>query len=267
VTTALRPSGARTLGPDAPIVFLHIPKTAGQTIHAELTRIAGAEAVSPVRVHTQVETEAAQLPPGYSVYSGHLDWTALDSLPAHRFTFSVLRSPRERIASFYFYLLKEARAQTPEELEKPHRAGMKRISTVSAEEYFCGGDRPWQVFVHDHYDNFYARYFAARRMRAWARTRETAPQALLETARTHIAADLDRVYSTEDLGALEQDIAARYGLAISVTDRFVNTGDQPRGEARWPRLMALLDTDAARAKLTAFVQTDEALLARLGLGA
>ncbi|WP_340214089.1 hypothetical protein, partial [Dinoroseobacter shibae] len=82
---------------------------------------------------------------------------------------------------------------------------------------------------------------------------------------THIAADLDRVYSTEDLGALEQDIAAHYGLAISVTDRFVNTGDQPHGEARWPRLMALLDTDAARAKLTAFVQTDEALLARLGL--
>lgn len=265
MTAALPTSGLRTLGPAAPIVFLHIPKTAGQTIHAELTRIAGADAVSPVRVHTQVKTDAEQLPPGYSVYSGHLDWTALASLPADRFTFSVLRSPRERIASFYFYLLKEARAQTPEELEKPHRAGMKRISSVSAEEYFFGGDRPWQVFLHDHYDNFYTRYFATRCMRAWPKTRDTASGILLDTAEAHIRTDLGRIYSTQDLGALERDIAARYGTPISVTDRFVNTGDQPRSAPRWPRLMALMETDASRARLEAFVETDEALMARLGL--
>jgi len=260
-------AGPRTLGPAAPIVFLHIPKTAGQTIHAELTRIAGAEAVSPVRVHTQARTDADQLPPGYSVYSGHIDWTALTGLPADRFTFSVLRDPRERIASFYFYLLKEARAQSPEELEKPHRAGMKRILSVSATEYFCGGDRPWQVFVHDHYDNFYTRYFAARKMRAWAATRDLAEGMLLDTAEAHIRTDLDRIYSTGDLGRLEQDIARRYGTPISVTDRFVNTGDQPRTSARWPRLMELMEGDAARARLEGFTRADAALMERLGLNA
>ena len=255
----------RTLDPAAPIVFLHITKTAGQTVHYELARIAGAEAVSPVRVHTQVKTDTAQLPTGYSVYSGHLDWTALDTLPRDRFTFSVLRAPRERIASFYFYLLKEARAQTPEELEKPHRAGMKRISTVSAEEYFFGGPPPWRTFLHDHYDNFYTRYFATRTMRGWGKTRDRTPEDLLRAAQDNITRDVTRIYSTRDLGALEADIAARYGTPISVTDRFVNAGDQPRGEARWPKLLDLMENDAARDRLDAFARMDDTLMERIGV--
>jgi hypothetical protein len=255
----------RSLGPAAPIVFLHIPKTAGQTIHSELTRIAGAGAVSPVRVHSQVKTAKDQLPDGYSVYSGHLDWTALDTLPPDRFTFSVLRDPRERIASFYFYTLKEARAQPPGELDKPHRAGMKMISTVSADDYFFAGSPSWQVFVHDHYDNFYTHYFATRTMRGWKDVRDLPAEDLLARARAHIARDLDRVYTTRDLGALETDIAARYGTPISVADRFVNTGDQPQGAARWPRLLARFERDDSRARLEAFAARDDLLLAQLGL--
>lgn len=255
----------RPLGPASPIVFLHIPKTAGQTIHHELSRIAGPDTVSPVRVHTQVKTDTEQLPAGYSVYSGHLDWTALGTLPADRFTFSVVRDPRERIASFYFYLLKEARAQTPAELEKPHRAGMKRISSVSADDYFFGGPRPWQVFVHDHYDNFYTRYFATRTMRGWKQIRDRTPEDLLDAAQAHIARDLDRVYATRDLGALEADIAARYGISIAVAESYVNTGDQPRGEARWPKLLERLESDASRTRLEAFARQDDMLLTRLGL--
>lgn len=259
------PLATRKLSPEAPIVFLHIPKTAGQTVHAELTRIAGADAVSPVRVHTQAEAGTGQFPPGFSVYSGHIDWDALDTLPANRFTFTVLRDPRERIASFYFYLLKEAAAQPPEELEKPHRKGMRRITRESAADYFFGGDGPWQSFVHDHYDNFYTRYFATRTMRGWNRIKTRPDEALLAEAVVGLRAHVDRVYSTLDLGALERDIQAVYGQKISVTDRFVNHGDKPRSEPRWPRLMALLDDPADRARLEGFVTRDLTLLTRLGL--
>ncbi|WP_430450438.1 hypothetical protein [Rhodophyticola sp.] len=70
-----------TASTDTTIVFLHIPKTAGQTIHSELARVVGAKAVSPVRVHTQAARGVAQMPPGYRLYSGHIDWEALDTLP------------------------------------------------------------------------------------------------------------------------------------------------------------------------------------------
>ena len=152
-----------------PIVFLHIPKTAGQTIHSELARVIGAPHVSPIRVHTQAARgpghAAAQLPPGYRLYSGHLDWTALDSLPEDRFVFSVLRDPWERIASFYFYMLEQAQGLDAATLEDPSRIGFRMILTHSADDYFFGGDVQWQQFILDHYDNFYCSYFATRKMR------------------------------------------------------------------------------------------------------
>ena len=86
------------------IVFLHIPKTAGQTVHSELLRIFGPEHTSPVRVHTQAGADG-QFPEGYRFYSGHLDWETFDTADSDSFVFTVLRDPKDRIASFYFYLL------------------------------------------------------------------------------------------------------------------------------------------------------------------
>lgn len=250
----------------SPIVFLHIPKTAGQTIHNELARLVGPQAVSPVRVHTQAGEGEAQFPPGYRLYSGHIDWDALEGLPEGRFVFTVLRDPRERIASFYFYLLKEARGLSAEELAQPHRRGMARISSVPASEYFFGGDEAWQRFVRDHYDNFYTRYFATRRMRGWGGlpVPHRQPEPLLRRALDNLAL-VDRVYATRDLGALEADIAARFDAEIRVTGRYVNAGEMPRDEARWPRLLALMDTPLDRARLTRFCALDDALIAALAL--
>lgn len=68
-----------------PIVFLHIPKTAGQAIHNGLiTAVGGREHVSPVRIHTQ---SADQYPAGYRLYSGHLDWDHIDRIGPDRFSF------------------------------------------------------------------------------------------------------------------------------------------------------------------------------------
>lgn len=245
-------------------VFLHIPKTAGQTVHAELSRITGDEHTSPIRVHTQAAKGSDQFPPGYRLYSGHLDWNALEALPEDRFVFTVLRDPFERIASFYLYLLKEARALTEEELETPDRRGMKHIRSHSADDYFLGGDAGWQKFIHDHYDNVYCTYFASQRMRGWQHVRKLSVNAKVAAALEKVPL-VDRIYSTLDLASLERDVALRLGETISVADRFVNIGDHPREDRRWPKLVERLESDASIRRLEKFAEADIQLLDALGL--
>lgn len=243
-----------------PIVFLHIPKTAGQTIHNQLAQMVGRGAVSPVRVHSQAP-QGPQMPAGYRLYSGHLDWREVDGLP-DPFIFTVLRDPAERIASFYFYLLAEARLLTPQELALPGNLGKANILHMSAEEYFFGGNPGWQLFIRAHYDNFYCSYFATRKMRGWSEIRTLGPAALVERALAGLAA-VDRVYSTTGLDVLEQDIARLFGASIRVTDNYVNAGQHARGEARWPKLLALMESDRARSALEAFTACDADLMARV----
>lgn len=242
------------------VVFLHIPKTAGQTIHHALVKaVGGAEHVSPVRTHTQALNDL-QMPVGYKLYSGHIDWVELENLPEDRFVFSVLREPRERIASFYLYLLKEAQALSSEALQRPENLGKRRILEMSADDYFFGGDIAWQNFVLDHYDNFYCAYFATRKMRGrHALTGMGAPEVMAE-ARKGLA-QLDGLYATTGLARLETDIAARLGKKITVTKSFHNTGGHAVGEARWPKLLALLERDSSAAKLAEFTSLDMELMA------
>ena len=251
-----------------PIVFLHIPKTAGQTIHSELARVVGSARVSPIRVHTQPppgpDQAAAQLPPGFRLYSGHLDWTALDSLPGDRFVFTVLRDPWERIASFYFYLLDQAQSLSPAALQDPARLGLQMILTRSADDYFFGGGAPWQQFILDHYDNFYCSYFATQKMRG---QKEIA--ALSGPDRISRALDnsrkIDRIYGTHDLAPLQTDILALLRRNIHVTKKYINTGPQARSTLRWPVLLERLERDATAARLTAFGSLDRDLMTRLNL--
>jgi hypothetical protein len=245
-------------------VFLHIPKTAGQTIHSELSRIVGEDKTSPVRVHTQAAEGVGQYPPGYDLYSGHLDWDALETLPEDRFVFTVLRDPCERIASFYFYLLKQAQGLTEEELQHPHRQGMNRIRNESADSYFFGGDRAWQVFVRDHYDNVYCSYFATRRMRGWRQVETLSTEEKIAAAKKNLPL-VDRIYSTLDLGALEKDVEERLGQQISVVGKYVNRGEHATDELRWPKLLERIESDANLRKLEQFVAADEQLLFDLGI--
>lgn len=247
-----------------PIVFLHIPKTAGQTIHSELTRLVGPDRVSPVRVHTEAPVGAAQFPPGHDLYSGHLDWDALEILPDARFVFSVFRDPCERIASFYFYLLKRAQAMSGQELQRPERQGMRRIRSQSADSYFFGGDSAWQRFVHDHYDNVYCSYLATRKMRGWKQVQGLDVAARVTAAKANLPM-IDRIYSTRNLGALESDIAARFDGQISVVDKFVNKGGHDDNELRWPKLLERIESDANLRRLEEFVVADEDLISSLGM--
>lgn len=246
------------------IVFLHIPKTAGQTVHNALIPVVGGEAhVSPVRVHTQAP-DGPQMPAGYSLYSGHIDWTELETLPQDRFVFTVLRDPRERIASFFMYLLKQAEALPVEQLALPQNTGKRRLLNESTDEYFMGGNPIWQHFINDHYNNFYCTYFATRLIRGSAKVAGLSQDDLVTRAQAGLA-QMDAVYSTKGLDRLESDIAARFDAKISVTQTYHNAGSAPRGEARWPKLLARLERDETRDRLESFMANDDVFMQKIGI--
>lgn len=242
----------------APIVFLHIPKTAGQTVHNSLSRIVKARRVSPIRVHTQAATPQDQYPPGYSLYSGHLDWAAMDHLPAARFVFTVLRDPGERIASFYFYLQRAAASLDPATLLLPQNIGFKRALDWSPDDYFFGGDDAWQTFVHSHYDNFYCTYFATRRMLGWGSTQDQPRPQVLAKARLGLGS-IDQVYFTKDMAQIEVAFQTRFGMHLRLADRYDNTSSEPASLLRWPRLLASFATDGATERMQNFVEWDQKL--------
>ena len=239
-----------------PIVFLHIPKTAGQTIHNELARIVGGvEYVSPVRVHTQAPSRD-QLPPGYLLYSGHIDWTSLNSLRVNPFVFSVIRDPRERIASFYLYLLKEAKKLSESKLLLPENIGKRKILEYTADEYFFSGESSWHSFILDHYDNFYMYYFATKLMRGRSTvSNENSKDVLMMAVRS--LNHLDGIYITDQLERLELDILENFQKEIQVKSNFYNVGPHSQGDKRWPSLTGMFEKDSSVARLEEFTAYDQ----------
>lgn len=248
---------------DTTIVFAHIPKTAGQTIIKALRGTMPRHAFSPVRTHADAAPEA-QMPPGYRLYAGHIDWVDLETLPEDRFAFTVLRDPRERIASFYFYLLREAAKLSATELASKARTNMRMISSRSADDYFFGGERPWQRFILDHYDNFYCTYLITRKIRGSKAVAGLDAAARVDQALTGAQA-LQGVYTTRDLGALEADLDHHLGVRLDLKDTYVNAGPDARTGQRWQALLARFERDDSTARLARFAEADLALMQRLGL--
>ena len=246
------------------IVFLHIPKTAGQTIHAELVRLIGENAVSPIRVHTQADSAAGQFPPGYRLYSGHIDWLALETVPNPKFAFTVLRDPLERIASFYFFLRRQAEGLSEEELARPRRVGMRRILTSTVDDYFCGGPASWRRFILDHYHSPYCAYLATKTLRGYSKIAECPRDEMIDRAEA-AAKSLGGVYSVTALGALERDIEVLLGKRPQLTGRYMNAAPEEQAGSRWQQLQAIIEKKETLAQLQSFVDADCQLMSRLGM--
>ncbi len=96
------------------IVFLHIPKTAGTTLHLIIERQYNSRKI--VTIHTPVENAAQisriqKLTPTQQqqvrVIKGHTFWGWHQLLPQSYVYFTLLRNPVERFISNYYFLLKK----------------------------------------------------------------------------------------------------------------------------------------------------------------
>ena len=196
------------------IIFLHIPKTAGQSVHQLLIDFFGKDRVCPARENKQLLSYSKQEMDKYQVFSGHFDWCIFDNLPGYKFTFTVLREPPARILSFYFYLRKEANKLSKEELEASEKQGLKAALTLSPYDYFVNPQTSIRDFIDDHYENFYTYYFAGRSYNERSQLKNLIltktfkdTEDILKLALKNMSM-LDAVYSFDDWQArLEKDLS------------------------------------------------------------
>ena len=145
------------------IVFLHIPKTGGQSVHHFFETSFKKTEIFPGRINEQLAHYSIDEMNNYKIFSGHFDWDIMGNLQGPKYTFTILRDPKERIFSFYFYLRNKAEKLTKEKLNSPQNQGMKAALELTPNQYFCDKTTKMRSFIDNHYDNFYTFYFAGRK--------------------------------------------------------------------------------------------------------
>jgi hypothetical protein len=261
------------------IVFLHIPKTAGQSIHAALVDACGETAVCPARVNEHLLKMSIPQLNQYQVFSGHLDWALLDCIEGPKYVFTVLREPKDRILSFYFYLRDQAAKMPREQLNRSEHQGMRAALDLSPQDYFLGGEPHLRHFLDDHYDNFYTYYFAGRRYQSRGqlvgliKRGEMSRSEVLRMAQENMAR-LDDVFVISQLSEVASKIRRLSGSAAQSAQEYrVNVNRSITPSDRERRLRSLGANDETFRRIEEFCELDRHLWAccsqnkRAGLGA
>lgn len=245
-----------------PIIFLHIPKTAGQSVHNYLCRAFEWPDICPARVNAQLCDIPIKTRKNYRLFSGHLDWAQVYGLHPDAFTFSILREPVSRILSFYFFMRNNASKLSAEDLKKPINAMKRAIIELTADEYFLGGGPKVKTFVNSQYDNFFTYYFAGRtylsRNMLFGEMNSGRLNAdnIIEIAKQNIR-ELNGLYRVEQLEKLQVDLDrlgySPNGNSLSETRVNVGTVDST---SRVDEIRALGLTDRGMERIHEMSQMD-----------
>lgn len=135
------------------LVFMHIPKTGGTSLHDALVRNFMLEDVCPERLNNLQSYDPLDLL-RFSFFSGHYDFDGIDFIPGEKRVISLFRNPRDRILSLY-YFWRSFRSDVIEEndLEGPRLA--KKLSLIDFLRCEHG-------FVRSHIDNAQTRALIGR---------------------------------------------------------------------------------------------------------
>lgn len=242
--------------------FLHIPKTAGQSIHDSLVALHDPEEICPARTNQQLHAYSIKELIRFKLFSGHLDWSILRSTGKFDFVFTVLREPTERILSFYFYLRGEAQRMRAAGMEIG--LGMQAVLDWSAKDYFTAGDPATRQFLDNHYNNFYAYYFASGCYSGFRQLSKHFPPASPELRDYALNGlrTLDGVYDVTNLTRLSDDLAGLYKTPIKPFAE-LNVNRQVGRSDRQDELTALAGDWDWRATIREFTVCDDEIFRRV----
>lgn len=249
------------------LIFLHIPKTAGQSIRQELRRAFGRHRESPVKTKSLARKYGGTCfpdPDRHDLYSGHIDWHDLeDRIPGPKVVFTVLRDPRERLASFYFYQF--ANAVDLEGMVERDRKRLHAMRTLSVDDFLANPDIDDRARIDVGYDNVQARFLATRQLHLSNRRPGHVDDGEIISRAVENARTLDLVCTIDRLDRVEELVAREFGYTISVTTRFANRGSVEPGKSRFAELVARVKERRTRDRIEEMCALDDRLLAELGL--
>lgn len=133
------------------VIFLHIPKCGGTTLHHMLGQWYGTENMHPERFNGLYRYAAAQLA-SKLVFSGHFDYYSTTLVPGPKQLISFLRDPVDRLVSLYnFHRAHNSAAIKRGNLQLPRWANEHDI-----DDYFAHS----KIRAHPAVDNSITRYFS-----------------------------------------------------------------------------------------------------------
>ena len=133
------------------IVFLHVPKCGGTTLHDILGRWYGPQNMHPERFNELYSYTGAQLASA-RVFSGHYDYYATMLIPGPKTLISFLRDPAERLVSLYNF----HRAHTSESIKRGNLLLPRWANEHDIDAYFAQD----QIRAHPAVNNMIVRIFS-----------------------------------------------------------------------------------------------------------
>lgn len=117
------------------IVFLHIPKTGGTTLHNLISESFPKPRICPERFNNLVSLDKSELD-SYGFFSGHYDWRNVENIPGNKKIITILRNPRARILSLYHFW----RSHTWQHINQHNLGGPRHAKTYDLEKFLSLDD-------------------------------------------------------------------------------------------------------------------------------
>lgn len=133
------------------LVFMHLPKTAGTTIHNILVDYFHQDDICPERFN-KLDRYAQEQMDGWKYYSGHFNFSSVEKIPGTKKLITVLREPRSRVVSLYNYW----KSHRDSHVAKHNLIGPPIAKNLSLEE-FVESELPE---LSNNIDNVYTRVFS-----------------------------------------------------------------------------------------------------------
>jgi hypothetical protein len=232
------------------VVFIHLEKTGGTTMHNVLAANFSEDRVSPA--HYSFLESYSTTENGYDFFSGHFDYEMVSSIPRSSLKLiSIFRKPSDRLISQYRFW--QSHPLSPN-LDTTHRHVLAK--KLGPEEFFA---HPAIRFL-PHTNNYYLRVFAG------SVTNLVRPSLSPDEERSALDLAKSRIRSLQGIGITERmkesvDVICRaLGFAVPAAFETVHrTDDLPSQEPSFAKVPPVKMTDSLQEVLNDLIRYDDLL--------